>query len=496
MSSTNHGQAAEILLVGSGLTGLAVARQLDQFSMRYDWVSPACSIDDAGSIRSASIAGQDKVSFSYSPKLTRPDYILDQQRAEVLFGRIKTNNFRLSRSVRLGGLANYWGANTAKSYILSSGDPGIDAASCAIVDQLLPTISIDRNLELVPRECQALSRFLDALQCSSDALDMGGRVFCSELALARYPLVGDDLINFNPVVVGNMPPGSMPVGLTSGTVNSIRKLKDGYRVQVVSQGREGSVDSFYKSLILCAGPLENLRLLATMDEALQGQAFALQHHPIITGFLFARALPSSVKQWPLSCFDIHISRLLPDGLASECYVNMIPLQSALAVAFKKRPLIRRIASTALARWVISRVLVVNIYMPVSLSATYVVPSRGEKGVVLDVFGNYHPTLYSLLPLIKKRLRRLYGRCGMWLLWLRLLPPGTDQHLSSSLSQCCDTSSSFLSSRKDVESPLMGALLVPDASSVARMPICNPTYAFAARAVALVRSACLKGLISS
>jgi hypothetical protein len=481
----------EILLVGAGLTALAVARQLDKFSIIYDWIGPALSLNQLGAIHEDGSGTSVNLSLSYSPKLSRSDYLLDQRACARLLGCVKARNFLLSRSVRHGGLGNYWGANTAKSFVTSLSDSEVDADDMKLMESLLPTISIDQDPNIQTSAKQSIKHFIASLQRASDSLGMCGSVYTSDLALTMFPGIGEDFINYNAHIVGNLSEIASPPSLMNGVVVRIQKSSDGYQTHIKLQDVSQAISNSYKTLVLCGGSLENLRLLAGMEPNLLAQAFSLQHHPILTGFLFSFALPSALMNWPLSCFDLHIAKLLPSTLAEECYINMIPALPALKVAFKKDRVVSRLISIPFIESIVSRLFVVNVYLSSSLSASYVrAVQEGSSAVSLEVFGNYHPTLFSLVPAIRRRLRSFYRRSGLWLFSLRLLPPGTDQHLSSSLSDLCEPSSAL----RPCSFPAHGSLLVPDASSVLQMPICNPTYALALRAIGLVRSAITGGLI--
>jgi hypothetical protein len=485
----------DVLLVGAGLTACAVAKQLDRSSIRYDWVAPALTLQElTACTKEAAREPSLSVSLSYSPKLSRRDYLLDQQVATSLLGRVKTHNFLLSRSIRFGGLANYWGANSAKAFSLSLAGAELDEEDATLLQRMIPTISIQQDPRLQPSAREALDHFRGRLQQACEAEETGGVVYFSEIALQAFPQFEEDVIHFNPKIIGNWAEqGDPDRRLQKGFVTAIGKTDGGYQIHLQHQGDQQPTVKQYSSLILCCGSIENLRLLAGMDGSLLNRACALQHHPIVSGFLWSFSTPPSIGAWPLSCFDLHLSRLLPDTLAHECYVNMIPAVSAIRIAFRSRPLLRFAIGTPIGEWFLSRLFVVNIYLPSALSASYIraIQENGEP-ISLEVFGNHHPTIYSLLPAIKRRLRSVYRRCGMALFFLRLLPPGTDQHLSSSLNLCVDPMALVASPGHSVDRPL----LVPDASTATIMPICNPTYAFALRAVRLVRSAVGKGLFAS
>jgi hypothetical protein len=481
------------LLVGGGITAFAVARVFDQLSIPYDWIAPALTMSQlADCARRGTGREKEAVSFSYSPKLSRNDYLIDQCLSAQLLGQIKATNFLLSRSTRLGGLANYWGANTARSCTYSLDEPGLCQQDIELLHKLIPTISIHENPRLDASSLKAVGRFLGRLQRACDVEATDGTVYPAEIALNAFPRIGEDLISFNPTVVGNWSDTSPSVlPLQQGVVTGVERMDDGFLVQVQPGEDLSPTRRNYQSLILCAGPVENLRLLAGLDTCLQGQAFALQHHPIVTGFMWSYSVPSPVRSWPLSGFDVYIRSFLPQTLAHECYVNIIPAYSTLTSALREHPFAYWLICSPLGRWLLSRLFVVNAYLPSSLTASYIrAVQGGEIPISLEVFGNYHPVIHALLPAMKRRLRSIFRRSGMWFFLMRLLPPGTDQHLSSSLAGCCDGDALYWGHSSDQP------ILVPDASTAPKMPIHNPTYSFVLRAMRLVRSASKNGLIAS
>jgi hypothetical protein len=485
---------AKVLLVGAGIVARAVARQLDHFSIEYDWIA-AVSIDSAAAnfASSAETSHKKPVSFSYSPKLNRSDYICDQTMAASMLGKIRLKNFLLSRSVRYGGLVNYWGANTAQSHTLALLGQEAHPDDIRLISELIPTISFEDNPFLGPAKKKQFQNMCTRLVKACLSMRINGTVYSSELALNRLPAVGEDLFGFNPVVVGNVADTVVPANLISGVIRNIEKTNDLYRVCVQHHISELLQMRSYCTLVLCGGPLENLRMIASLDSSICNQAYTLQHHPILTGFLWCLAGAPPTVNWPLSCIDLYLRDLVPDSLVNECYVNMIPAFSAMKLAFGGNRLLVALMSLPPVRSVLSRLFVVNVYLPSSLSASYVNVLPNEGGASLEVFGNYHPSIYSLIPAIKKRLSRLYVRSRFFPFLLRLLPPGTDQHISSTLSEFCNDKGffgeRFSSSSAAGRSP---AILIPDASSAKSMPISNPTYSFVLRAVGLIRSAVKDG----
>ena len=252
-----------ILVIGAGLTGLITATWLTENNKSFDWISPnSNNFTNEKELKNFI----NESSFSYSPKLSRNDYLLDQIKADQLFGKVECHNFKLSRSVRFGGLGNYWGANLAKKYILKkiSSDKFDFESAIEFVNNFLPSVSsskliVNKNFN------KFQENFVDQI---SNFINNNSKNFISypsDLCLNNPHGIKKSLLDHNEYVFGNFRDECQDFNLRKkikkGVVEEIKIISDDSSIVSFTNPNNGAKKSkTYSKTFLRAGAIESFRI--------------------------------------------------------------------------------------------------------------------------------------------------------------------------------------------------------------------------------------------
>lgn len=463
-----------ILVIGAGLAGLITATWLKENNKSFDWISPnSNNFTNEKELKNFI----NESSFSYSPKLSRNDYLLDQIKADQLFGKVECHNFKLSRSVRFGGLGNYWGANLAKKYILKkiSSDKFDFESAIEFVNNFLPSVSsskliVNKNFN------KFQENFVDQI---SNFINNNSKNFISypsDLCLNNPHGIKKSLLDHNEYVFGNFRDECQDFNLRKkikkGVVEEIKIISDDSSIVSFTNPINGAKKSkTYSKIFLCAGAIESFRIA---NDALFkiNQKFTtyysckLNHHPIATSFCFVKRSKYDSGLVASSMIDV--------AYKDCCYINFVPLMPLLRWKLQKSKILKKIIFNKFITPLISKFWVTNLYFDSKMSDSYIqyFKTDNDSKSNVKVFGSYHPSHNSFMKKTIKSISNEFRKLGIFIFLPRILPPGTDQHIGGSLNSICHESSGNIFSKK-----IKTNIYAIDASSEKDMNISNPTFHF-------------------
>lgn len=458
-----------ILLIGCGISGITAASWLHQNHISFDWVAP-----NSSALEPSNKASVNRMSFSvsYSPKLSRSDYLHDQMAANILIGDLKLQNFLASRSTRLGGLGNYWGGNTAKEYTISSNVAMFDCDVIKFVDTLIPTKTSEYNFSDSVQPCdETVSDIFKELSLSmNDSISI--KFYYSSLALKECLSIYDETLSWNQKFFGTSIPDLCPHNLINAVVDQIEENDKGYMVSFKYLPSLSSCSRIYSKVIICAGSIETFRIVSRLENLSEPYSFRLRHHPLATCFLWAtRGGKPFNKIYSSSYYDLLVNFCSPNRSSREVFVNLIPAFPAICWSIKTKniKILSDIIRIPFVRFLLGRLWIANFYFDESLSDSYISLGGCDERFV-RIQGGYMPAFTEVSRNFRRYFFKILLKYRLLPFGYRVLPPGTDQHVSGSVSSILKDSCSRVNSRDQ-----SSLLICPDASSDSLMPVCNPTY---------------------
>lgn len=468
-----------IIVVGSGLTGLITVSWLIDHNIDFDWIFP--NIDTYNSDLKLTEKSKES-SSSYSPKLSRYDYKVDQSLSSKLLGLTQTKNFRISRSVRFGGLGNYWGANLAKEYtldILEKNSKSFKTNSAKeYVEHFLPSVS---SLDLINfKENIQKDNIIEKISTFINSNTDNIHCYPSDLCLKDNEIRFRSLLDHNDLVYGNFKEelGSFSsINKINGVIQKIIFENDSSSIVFFNDLNDGKLKKrTYSKVFLCAGSIESFRivhksLLASNIQNLNSFSQKIQHHPILTAFCFI--------------FKTRVSRSLVAApmidlvFKQDSYINLIPLIPALEWKFKNKQILKLIFLNRFSKFILAKIWIANFYFSCKLSDSYISFEENIKNKTSKVHidGSYHPSAKNIMKDIYIKIYRELRKTGFFLFFSRVLSPGTDQHTCSSLISLAKKSSGNININK-----LKTNLFVLDSSTEETMILSNPTFYFLIRTI--------------